>query len=34
VTLKLARVLPVVRLLWLVLIAHRLRNVFSLQGLR
>jgi voltage-gated potassium channel len=34
VTLKLARVLPVVRLLWLVIIAHRLRNVFSLQGLR
>jgi voltage-gated potassium channel len=34
VTFKLARVLPVVRLLWLVIIAHRLRNVFSLQGLR
>ena len=31
---KLARVLPVVRLLWLMAIAHRLRNVFSLQGLR
>jgi hypothetical protein len=30
VTFKLARVLPIVRLLWLVLIAHRLRNVFSL----
>jgi voltage-gated potassium channel len=34
VTFKLARVLPLVRLLWLVIIAHRLRNVFSLQGLR
>jgi voltage-gated potassium channel len=34
VTFKLARVLPIVRLLWLVIIAHRLRNVFSLQGLR
>ena len=33
-TMKLARVLPVVRLLWLMAIAHRLRNVFSLQGLR
>ena len=31
-TMKLARVLPVVRLLWLMAIAHRLRNVFSLQG--
>ena len=31
---KLARVLPVVRLIWLMAIAHRLRNVFSLQGLR
>jgi voltage-gated potassium channel len=33
-TLKLARALPVVRLLWLVAIAHRLRKVFSLEGLR
>src|SRR5215210_5950947 len=33
-TMKLARVLPIVRLLWLMAIAHRLRNVFSLQGLR
>ena len=33
-TMKLARVLPIVRLLWLMVIAHRLRNVFSLQGLR
>jgi voltage-gated potassium channel len=33
-TMKLARVLPVVRLIWLMAIAHRLRNVFSLQGLR
>src|ERR671910_3593450 len=33
-TMKLARVLPVVRLLWLVVIAHRLRKIFSLEGLR
>ena len=33
-TMKLARVLPVVRLLWLMAIAHRLRDIFSLQGLR
>jgi len=33
-TLKLARVLPIVRLVWLVAIAHRLRKVFSLEGLR
>jgi voltage-gated potassium channel len=33
-TMKLARVLPIVRLLWLMAIAHRLRKVFSLQGLR
>jgi voltage-gated potassium channel len=33
-TMKLARVLPVVRLLWLMAVANRLRNVFSLQGLR
>jgi voltage-gated potassium channel len=34
VTMKLARVLPIVRLLWLMVVANRLRNVFSLQGLR
>jgi voltage-gated potassium channel len=33
-TMKLARVLPLVRLLWLVVVTHRLRSVFSLQGLR
>jgi voltage-gated potassium channel len=33
-TLKLARLLPIVRLAWLVVVANRLRNVFSLQGLR
>jgi voltage-gated potassium channel len=33
-TLKLARLLPIVRLLWLMAVANRLRNVFSLQGLR
>ena len=33
-TMKLARVLPIVRLVWLVVVANRLRNVFSLQGLR
>jgi voltage-gated potassium channel len=33
-TMKLARVLPVVRLVWLVVVADRLRNVFSLEGLR
>jgi voltage-gated potassium channel len=33
-TMKLARVLPVVRLVWLMAIAHRLRHIFSLQGLR
>lgn len=31
---KVARVLPVVRLLWLMLLANRLRSLFSLQGLR
>lgn len=31
---KLARVLPIVRLFWLMVMAHRLRKVFSLQGLR
>jgi voltage-gated potassium channel len=34
VTLKLARVLPIVRLFWLVVVTHRVRKVFSLQGLR
>jgi len=33
-TMKVARVLPVVRLLWLVLLANRLHSLFSLQGLR
>jgi len=33
-TMKLARVLPIVRLFWLVMVTHRLRKVFSLQGLR
>ena len=33
-TLKLARVLPIVRLLWLMVVTNRLRRVFSLQGLR
>src|SRR5918998_1365198 len=33
-TMKLARVPPIVRLVWLVVVANRLRNVFSLQGLR
>jgi voltage-gated potassium channel len=33
-TLKLARLLPIVRLVWLAVVANRLRNVFSLQGLR
>jgi voltage-gated potassium channel len=33
-TLKLARVLPIVRLFWLVVVTHRVRKVFSLQGLR
>jgi voltage-gated potassium channel len=33
-TMKLARVLPLVRLVWLVVVANRLRNIFSLQGLR
>src|SRR5215204_5560714 len=34
VTLKVARVLPIVRLFWIMAVANRLRNVFSLQGLR
>jgi voltage-gated potassium channel len=33
-TLKLARVLPIVRLIWLVAVGNRLRKVFSLEGLR
>ena len=33
-TLKLARLLPIVRLIWLVVVANRLRSIFSLQGLR
>jgi voltage-gated potassium channel len=33
-TLKLARVLPIVRLVWLVAVGNRLRKVFSLEGLR
>jgi voltage-gated potassium channel len=31
---KLARVLPVVRLVWLMVVANRARNLFSLEGLR
>ncbi len=33
-TMKIARVLPVVRLVWLLMLAHRLHGLFSLQGLR
>src|SRR5918999_6455649 len=33
-TMKLARVLPIIRLVWLMAIANRLRDIFSLQGLR
>jgi voltage-gated potassium channel len=33
-TLKLARLLPIVRLVWLMVVANRLRSIFSLQGLR
>ena len=33
-TMKIARVLPVVRLVWLLLLAHRMRGLFSLEGLR
>ena len=33
-TLKLARLLPIVRLAWLVVVTNRLRSIFSLQGLR
>ncbi len=34
VTMKIARVLPIVRLVWLLLLANRLHGLFSLQGLR
>jgi len=33
-TLKIARVLPVVRLVWLLMMANRMRGLFSLRGLR
>ena len=33
-TMKIARVLPIVRLVWLLLLANRLHGLFSLQGLR
>jgi voltage-gated potassium channel len=33
-TLKIARVLPVVRLIWLLMLANRMRGLFSLEGLR
>jgi voltage-gated potassium channel len=33
-TLKVARVLPVVRAVWVLVLAHRVRGLFSLQGLR
>ncbi len=33
-TMKIARVLPVVRLVWLLVLANRMRGLFSLQGLR
>jgi len=33
-TMRLARMLPVVRLLWLMVMTHRMSKVFSLQGLR
>src|ERR671916_1196588 len=33
-TMKIARVLPVVRLIWLMVLANRLRSLFSLEGLR
>ncbi|HET7272869.1 MAG TPA: potassium channel family protein, partial [Rubrobacter sp.] len=32
--LKIARVLPVVRLIWLLMLANRMRGLFSLNGLR
>jgi voltage-gated potassium channel len=33
-TMKIARVLPVVRLVWLLMMANRMRALFSLEGLR
>jgi voltage-gated potassium channel len=33
-TMKIARVLPIVRLIWLMVLANRLRSLFSLEGLR
>ena len=33
-TMKVVRVLPVVRLIWLMVLADRLRSLFSLEGLR
>ncbi|HEX6711398.1 MAG TPA: potassium channel family protein [Rubrobacter sp.] len=33
-TLKIARVLPVVRLVWILILANRMRGLFSLNGLR
>ena len=33
-TLKVARVLPVVRAVWVLVLAHRARGLFSLQGIR
>jgi voltage-gated potassium channel len=33
-TMKIARVLPIVRLVWLLMLANRMRGLFSLQGLR
>jgi hypothetical protein len=33
-TMKIVRVLPVVRLVWLLMLAHRMRGHFSLEGLR
>ena len=33
-TMKLARLLPIVRLVWLMVVANRLRGVFSIEGLR
>jgi hypothetical protein len=33
-TMKIVRVLPVVRLVWLLMLAHRMRGLFSLEGLR
>jgi len=33
-TMKIARVLPVVRLVWLLMVAHRMSGLFSFEGLR